>query len=327
MASVVFLSVAVPLAVIANSLVIEVVRRKRNKRKTNDMFILNLAVSDLLFGLFLTPDIYDLFVKSPPTLLYCKILPPFQTFTYFLSVYTLVSMAIERQYVILNPFKPRIRSRWLKIWLLMIWFSSLICVLPYTIVITAGKDSCTENWPSFSHRQVYTAALFVLQYPLPLLVILFSYVKIGIFLSRYRPPGDTNSKNPSGFRVIKERKANVKVSKLVAKIVILFALMNLPNQIAWMMLDFGNKEDQKNASLLMKVGAFTTAMHSFTNTIVYSTLTKRFRKDITSILCSQCICHCRKTQTSRKFVRPQKTANVEVQLRCFVNLGMEYNPS
>ena len=146
MASVVFLSVAVPLAVIANSLVIEVVRRKRNNRKTNDMFILNLAVSDLLFGLFLTPDIYDLFVKSPPTLLYCKILPPFQTFTYFLSVYTLVSMAIERQYVILNPFKPRIRSRWLKIWLLMIWFSSLICVAPI--------HHRHHGWKGFVHREL-----------------------------------------------------------------------------------------------------------------------------------------------------------------------------
>ena len=322
-----FLVAVSPLAIVANGMVMEVIRRKGNSKKTNDIFILNLAVSDLLYGLsMLSYSLYLIFFRGPTTTAYCKILPPFQTVIYFVSIITLVSMATERHYVILNPFNTVIRKKWLKLWLFMIWFLSTVFVLPYVIVSNVKKSDCVESWPSHTHRQVYTDVLFVLQFPLPLLIIMVCYVKIGIFLARYKPPGDTHrARNEPDMRVVLQRKITLRVTKTVAAIIVLFVLMNLPQQLGWIILDFGSSGDKTLAFLLIYVALYTTSVHSFTNAIVYGILLKPFRKDLTRIIYTLWnSCRCLKRNARSKSLRGREDAKQnQVQLQNFVNIRFE----
>ena len=146
-----------------NSLVITVMSRKKQKRSIPRLFILNLAISDLSFIMIATPvTIYTYIGKIYQNSYYCRLLTPLLTIFYFVSIFTIFSMAVHRCRLITNPYRPKMRMRNAYIWITDIWFSSLIIVLPLSVVSETNNGICYENWPSINHRKAYTIALFIL---------------------------------------------------------------------------------------------------------------------------------------------------------------------
>lgn len=293
-----FFAAITVLGLFLNLIVILVIKRKWKKRTANDCFILNLALSDLLFTLCIPADIYGLLVKRPYTQVFCKIFPPFSTVTYDLSVCTLTSMAIERHGVILQPLKPKVSKKSICIWLAAIWFVSWLCVLPYAIVNKSGEMYCEEDWPSLKYRQVYTVTLFVMQYFLPLMIIGGCYMKIGLYLAEQTKPGDSGEKasararrTRSVFKKLRNRKQNLQATKVLAVLVLVFAIANLPGQIAWLLKDFAPKSYYPTAFLLMKIAQILSCIHSFSNALIYGALTKHFRREYIRIVCGSCLCY------------------------------------
>ena len=119
---------------------------------------------------------------------YCRLLTPLLTTFYFVSIFTIFSMAVHCCRLITNPYRPKVRMRNVYIWIAVIWFSSLIIVLPLSVVSEANNGICYENWPSINHRKAYTIALFILQFVIPLLIIGVAYARIGIYLWRSTVP-------------------------------------------------------------------------------------------------------------------------------------------
>ena len=114
-----------------NSLVITVMSRKKQKRSIPRLFILNLAFSDLSFIMIATPiNIYSYISTIYQNSYYCRLLTPLLTIFYFGSIFTIFSMAVHRCRLITNPYRPKMRMRNAYIWIVAIWFSSLIIVLP-----------------------------------------------------------------------------------------------------------------------------------------------------------------------------------------------------
>ena len=146
-----------------NSLVITVMSRKKQKRSIPRLFILNLAISDLSFIMIATlVTIYTYIGKIYQNSYYCRLLTPLLTIFYFVSIFTIFSMAVHRCRLITNPYRPKMRKRNAYIWIAAIWFSSLIIVLPLSVVSETNNGICYENWPSINHRKAYTIALFIL---------------------------------------------------------------------------------------------------------------------------------------------------------------------
>ena len=316
-----FYSVITALGLFLNSLVIIVIKRKKAKRTVNDFFILNLALSDLLFTLCIPSDIYGLLTKHY-TQLFCKVFPPFSTLTFDLSVCTLTSMAIERHGVILKPLRPKMTRKSTYVWLAMIWFVACLCVLPYVIVIKSGERYCEEDWPSFKYKQVYTLSLFVLQYLLPLLVIGGCYIKIGFYLANRTKPGD-HTKRPRSLSIIKKlrnRKQNIQATKVLAALIFVFAIANLPGQIAWLLLDFGPTSYYSTAFLMIKIAHILGCLHSFSNALIYGALAKHFRQEYGNIICGYCFC-CRKkgSKTPLKRSKAQKRRRKRLNRSPFSN--------
>ena len=87
-------------------------------RTTTNYLLLNLAVADIVTGTFLTPEYILRYIKihlngSTGTIL-CKLLVSGWVGCAS-SVFTLVSIAIERYYAVLHPNKSKVTKRKLKV--------------------------------------------------------------------------------------------------------------------------------------------------------------------------------------------------------------------
>lgn len=284
---------------VGNVLVLLVVRSKKN-RTVNDLFIVNLAISDLLMIGFLPVHTAKMLVKFRHTTAFCKSISPLATMTFFVSVFTLTSMAIHRCYVITNPFKPEMQKWKIIVWLVGLWIASFLAVLPLVLVAQGGSSgtyNCSENWPSLRARKTYTACLFVLQYSLPLAIITAAYIRIAVDLlksgtERYGPGRSINNnrRDRNAFLQL-ARKEDVQVLKTVAVIVLVFAICLLPVQLSWMMLDFGGEKERRIAlKVFFKFDVLLSILHSCLNPLVYGTLTRRFRRGYIRYLVYMCPC-------------------------------------
>ena len=70
---------------------------KRKKRKNaNDLFILNLTLSDLVLIVLLVSDVYMEVANFSYNLLFCKVLRPLSTVVFSVGIFTITAMALER---------------------------------------------------------------------------------------------------------------------------------------------------------------------------------------------------------------------------------------
>lgn len=271
-----FYAVAFIVGLLGNLLVIIIVAARRHRRTANDIFILNLAISDLVYLFVCLPtNVYMMFADIQYDL-YCLLIWPLMSVTVNLSIFTLTSMAVFRCHVILNPFKPEMRHLYVFLWILGIWLLGIVLVIPFLLVtkpILAEPQGCTEEWPSFAYRQAYTASLFVLQYMLPLTIIAVAYVRIGLDLVR-----QGRHQVPDHMANQERRRENMQVIKTLATIVILFAICMLPAQLAWLLHDFALENNKSLVALLFSFSPSLLYFHSCLNPIAYGTLTKHFRR-------------------------------------------------
>ncbi|GAB0099441.1 uncharacterized protein DMENIID0001_152990 [Sergentomyia squamirostris] len=172
------------LAVIGNSLVILTLVQNKRMRTITNVFLLNLAVSDLLLGVLCMPftlvgTLLRNFVFGE---LMCKFLPFLQAATVAVSAWTLVVISVERYYAICHPLRSR---RWQTLshsykLIAVIWCGSLVFMSPIAffsclIPISQGHHKCREQWPAKEYERMYNLFLDVFLFVLPLLVLGITY--------------------------------------------------------------------------------------------------------------------------------------------------------
>ena len=131
------------IAFIGNAFVIAVVKRK-TKRPINDLFIVNLSLSDILFvGVCL---INYIFLELKPGLFYCTAIRPLPTIAFCASIFTMTSMAVIRCRIMCYPHKPKVRKQRVYCWIVTIWPLSLIINLPTLLVaMVTSQGKCQGN--------------------------------------------------------------------------------------------------------------------------------------------------------------------------------------
>lgn len=296
------------IGLVGNVLVLVIVVKKRVKRTANDVFIMNLAVSDLTMIFFLPLQISELFEKFPGNVFTCNFVRPLMTVTFFVSIFTLTTMAVYRCKVILNPLRPEMKELIAILLVVIIWIASFVCVLPLMIVNQpTGQPPCKEDWPSDSHRKSYTIALVILQYILPLLIIAVAYMRIGLDLYRarliprrfsFKRKSSAKEEGLSKVNYKARKKENKQVIKTLATIVIMFALCLLPGQVTWLLADFSTKSHH-SLDMWLKLGLVASVFHSCLNPLVYGTLTRQFRRGYIKYL-SYLLCCCESNSTVQR---------------------------
>ncbi|XP_075921694.1 neuropeptide FF receptor 1-like [Petromyzon marinus] len=191
------------LCMIGNGLVCFIVLQSRRMRTVTNTFILNLAISDLLVGLFCMPTtlVDNLITGWPFGRVTCKMSGLVQGTSVAASVFTLVAIAVDRFRCIVYPFKPKLNIAKAVLTIALIWVLAVCIMCPSAVMLTVTENSehvmvygeglvndtaplyaCWEAWPDGPMHRVYTTVLFANIYLAPLTLIVVVYARIGVKL-------------------------------------------------------------------------------------------------------------------------------------------------
>ena len=167
--------------VCGNVLVCFVVCTNRAMQTVTNLFIANLALSDILLCVLAVPFTpFYLFGRQWKFGAFlCHLVSYVQGVSVYVSTLTLTSIAIDRFLVILYPFKPRMRMSTCVVIICAIWLLALCATLPYGIYVgltsVNGTLYCEENWESTDWRLVFGSVTTVMQFVVPFIIMAVAY--------------------------------------------------------------------------------------------------------------------------------------------------------
>ncbi|XP_053973492.1 prolactin-releasing peptide receptor-like [Hylaeus volcanicus] len=275
------------LGVFGNALVCFVVARNRQMQTVTNLFITNLALSDVLLCVLAVPftPLYTflggwIFGKT-----LCHLVPYAQGVSVYISTLTLSSIAIDRFMVIIYPFHPRMKIDVCLAVIVGIWIVALLVTLPYGLYMHLEEPYafCEEHWPSERFRKIFSSVTSILQFVLPFFVIAFCYTRISIKLNdRIRSKPGTKIPNKSK-EADRERKR--RTNRMLIAMVTIFAISWLPLNIINVVDDFYSAANDWSYYRLCFFMTHCLAMSSTCyNPFLYAWLNENFRKEFKQVL-------------------------------------------
>ncbi|XP_058980189.1 neuropeptide Y receptor type 6 [Musca domestica] len=130
------------LGVFGNVLVCYVVLRNRAMQTVTNIFITNLALSDILLCILAVPftPLYTFMGRWAFGRTLCHLVSFAQGCSIYISTLTLTSIAIDRYFVIIYPFHPRMKMSTCIAIVISIWVISLLATLPYGMYVKVVND-------------------------------------------------------------------------------------------------------------------------------------------------------------------------------------------
>ncbi|XP_060624818.2 neuropeptide FF receptor 1 [Anolis sagrei] len=285
------------MCMVGNLLVCFIVLKNRQMRTVTNIFILNLAISDVLVGIFCMPTtlVDNLITGWPFDVAMCKMSGLVQGMSVSASVFTLVAIAVERFRCIVYPFRQRLTLKKALITIVIIWVLALIIMCPSAVTLTVTRVdyhfmvdafnhsyplySCWEAWPDQEMRKIYTTILFSHIYLAPFTSIVIMYTRVAFKLFKSSAPiCGSQSEDTEGRRISKRK---IRVINMLIIVALFFTLSWLPLWTLMLLTDYGNlTEYQLN---LITVYFFPFAhwlafFNSSVNPIIYGYFNENFRR-------------------------------------------------
>jgi len=222
-------------AVLGNSLVIFIVCTSKRMQSVTNYFIANLALADVIIGVFAIPFQFQAALLQTwehlPDLL-CPFCPFFQNLSVNASIFTLTAIAVDRFRAIMFPLKSHTSKSRTKVVIVIIWILSCILAVPMAIAFRSMK---IENPPTYQCLPAniplnfflwYRNFLCLVQYFIPCILIGGAYTMMAITLWSTKTPGA--AQQDRDLAVMNNKK---KVIKMLMVVVALFTLAWLPLQL------------------------------------------------------------------------------------------------
>ena len=231
-----------------NTVIGIIVYKTKTMRKPINFLIVNMAMSDLLFAIFLIPqEIQWLYIKSwliggPLGEALCKLVNFFRDVSIAVSIQSLVLIAVDRFGAVVFPLRsPLISSKLCPFFILATWIIAMAVLSPYFFAFKLVEYPeglmCALRWKEvFGESSSFINNIFsyvIIFYLIPLVLIVILYIIIYIKLKSQKIPGE-QSANAAQQRQQRERN----VLKMAIAIVLGFAVCSLPNSIAWLLFFF-----------------------------------------------------------------------------------------
>ncbi|NXX89442.1 GPR83 protein, partial [Centropus bengalensis] len=219
-----------------NVLVCHVVIKTKRIHSATSLFIMNLAVADIMITLLNMPFTLARFVNS--TWIFGKGMCHVSRFAQYCSLHvsalTLTAIAVDRHQVIMHPLKPRISTAKGLIYISVIWIMATCFSLPHAIyqklfIFEYSEEVtrclCLPDFPEPADLfwKYLDLTTFILLYVLPLLIISAAYVTVAKKLWLRNVIGDVTTE-----QYLALRKKNKKTIKMLMLVVILFAVCWFP---------------------------------------------------------------------------------------------------
>ena len=208
----IFYIVVVTCALIGNSLVLLSVYRYPPMRTVVNLFLANLATSDLLFALI---SLFD-------TVAYmkggwyagvgsCKVQSYLIEVFYTCSILTLVAVSFERYLAICRPhLKSRSRKQTLVViaitWATSFGFCSVL-LYAYRIRMVDSKPVCENLQWSYSDRRAFYTVHSVVVYLIPLTIMIWAHHRISAIIAAHKVPGNNLGSQATHGNEVNKNKA------------------------------------------------------------------------------------------------------------------------
>lgn len=221
------------LGLFGNFLVCFVVARQRTMQTVTNFFITNLAIADIFLCLFCVPltPTYSFLQRWIFGKFLCQFVAFLQCWCVYLSTLTLTSIAIDRFFVIIYPFRPRMKVTTCLMILSSIWIIAFGLTFPYGYYMTLEYDAetilCEEDWPE-NVRRIFGTVTTILQFFLPFIIILVCYLCIFCKLqkNKKRLAKAKNSKKKNNSEKMLRKKTST--NQMLVLMVSIFGICWLP---------------------------------------------------------------------------------------------------
>lgn len=286
------------LGIVGNICLIAVIAKQKEKANVTNVLISNLIISDLFMCLVCLPftvvyTMMDYWIFGE---VMCKMTSFTQCTSVTVSILSLVLIALERHQLIINPtgWKPNISQAYLGIG--VIWTLACLMSLPFLTTSILSKDFyeqlshimnfstdkviCIDSWPSDQHRLIYTTALLLLQYCIPLFFITLCYLRIYLHLQKRK---DMFEKSEYSNRAVQLRRINI----LLASMVVAFAVCWLPLHVFNTIVDWNYKIISPcYHNLIFSLCHLVAMASTCVNPVIYGFLNSNFKKEVKSLILS-----------------------------------------
>ncbi|CAG03508.1 unnamed protein product, partial [Tetraodon nigroviridis] len=285
-----------------NVLTCTVIARHKKMRNPTNLYLLSLALSDLLVLLFGMPlEIYELWQNYP--------FPfgeggcYFKTFLLetvcFASILNVTALSVERYIAVLHPLKSRYLStnQHVKRVIAVVWVVSMICAVPNTslhglfYLPQRMEESaiCTVLKPIWIYNmimQITTVCFFFA----PMMVISVLYLVMGLHLGRERGHSSRSFEENSVHGKMAGSRRRTQVNKMLSIVVAVFGLCWAPfhiERLLWSSISHWTDLMHSVYQYVHIVSGFFFYLSSAVNPIIYSLLSTRFRECFRELVCSQ----------------------------------------
>ncbi|XP_076173043.1 prolactin-releasing peptide receptor isoform X2 [Ptiloglossa arizonensis] len=274
------------LGVFGNTLVCFVVARNRQMQTVTNLFITNLALSDVLLCMLAVPftPLYTFLGGWIFGRILCHLVPYAQGVSVYISTLTLTSIAIDRFMVIIYPFHPRMKIDVCLGVIIGIWTVALLVTLPYGLYMHLEEPYayCEEHWPTERFRKIFSSVTSILQFVLPFFVIAFCYTCVSIKLNdraKSKPGTKTNKREEA------DRERKKRTNRMLIAMVTIFGISWLPLNIVNVVDDFYSPANDWSYYRLCFFMTHCLAMSSTCyNPFLYAWLNDNFRKEFKQVL-------------------------------------------
>lgn len=198
------------IAFFGNILVVYTVFSSTKMKTVTNYYIANLAIGDLCMAIFCVPfSFLSILILQywPFGFHLCVTVNYLQAVAVFVSAYTLVAISIDRYFAIIYPLKPRMTRFQAKLIIISVWVLSSVTTLPIAIFSEILQPDlnfykinnlkvCQENWGEYRKDvgAAYSTILMLLQYFLPIMVLVFTYTRIAIAIWGKKHLGENPTK-------------------------------------------------------------------------------------------------------------------------------------
>lgn len=272
------------LGIFGNILVCYIVYSNKAMQTVTNLFITNLALSDILLCLVIpfTP-LYTFIDKWIFGSLVCHLVPYAQATSVYVSTLTLTAIAIDRFFVILHPLKQRMKLSTCLFILLSIWAFAMLVTLPYGIYIQVKvvnkREVCEEDWPVEYMEIVFGCSTLLMQFVVPFCVITYCYLRISRRLNERAKskPGTKSARREEADREKKKR-----TNRMLIAMVTIFGICWFPLNLINVINDFGSIGHYFH--LLFFLAHCMAVSSTCYNPFLYAWLNENFRKEFKHVL-------------------------------------------
>ncbi|XP_069120182.1 melatonin receptor type 1A-like [Argopecten irradians] len=285
--------------IVGNTLVIGAVIVSKRLRTTGNMFIVNLAVADLIIVTIVEPfnilGVIDgpyFFVRN---VWWCHTLSVVCVMSCSSSMMNLAAIAVNR-YIMINKnhYYNQIFTKGKTLLLcVLVWFVAFLIELP-NLAGWGGHTFDLKTLGCSFDRLIslsYTIFLSVMALWLPLMVIMFCYLKIYFYVkkSRLQMEKQMKTQTKKEKKKSKRQRDNVNLARTFFIVFLTFLICWTPYDLT-LFFDRGDRWPSWLYTLFLQIGHFNSSL----NSILYGATNRNFREGYKQFLRKIC-CTCKVT--------------------------------